>query len=200
VLDSLKGTVLELDQDHAVVDVNGLRFGLEIPASTAAQLARGAVAEVRTRLNFNANDGAFALYGFATAVERDCFDTLCTISGIGPRKALAILSQIEIAAFAGAIVQRDETYIAKIKGVGKKTAERLIVELREKMVPFVGTDGPAPAVPALSAKQNVKDALDAMMALGCRPAVAEKAIRIAVELLGEDARTEELIREGLKNR
>ncbi len=201
---SLHGTLLDFEDDFAVIDVNGLRFQVEIPGSTASILpARGEAATLMTRLSFNANDGTFSLFGFATTMERDCFDVLLSMSGIGPRKALGILSQIEIGAFANAIVQQDLNYVSKIKGVGKKTAERLIVELREKMVPFVsaGSVGKpsSPAAPAgLPQKENIADAVQGLMALGCKPATAEKAIRSAVESIGEDAPTADLVREGLR--
>lgn len=196
MLHSVSGTLLEFEEDYAVVDANGIRFAVEIPGSTAQQLPKaGERATLLTRLSFNANDGTFQLFGFATAMERDCFDVLNTISGIGPRKALGILSQIDIGAFAQAIVRQDMAYLSKIKGVGQKTAERLMVELREKMVPFVSKASvPAP----LPGKQNVAEAVQALMALGCKPAVAEKAVKSAVERLGEDAATADLVREGLK--
>ena len=199
MLHSLKGILVDFEQDYAVIDVGGVRFQVEIPASTAGQFgAAGSETEVFTRLSFNTNDGTFSLFGFATTVERDCFDILTSMSGIGPRKALGILSQIEIAAFAHAIVNRDIAYVSKIKGVGKKTAERLIVELREKMVPFIGL---APsAAPAANRPENVGDAIEAMMALGCKQVTAERAIAAALEILGSRAGTGELVKEGLRHR
>jgi Holliday junction DNA helicase RuvA len=133
-------------------------------------------------------------------MERDCFDVLIGMSGIGPRKALMMLSQIEIGAFARAIVTGDLAYVSSIKGVGKKTAERLLVELREKMAAFVGTSPAEAALAPLAGRENVTDAIKALMALGTRPAVAEKAVRSAVDALGEEASTEDLVREGLKRR
>lgn len=198
MLHSLNGLLLDFEDDFAVIDVGGVRFQVEIPASTAAQFgAIGERAAVLTRLSFNANDGTFSLFGFATPMERDCFDVLTSMSGIGPRKALGILSQIEVAAFAHAIVNKDIAYVGKIKGVGKKTAERLIVELREKMVPFVGA---ATSPPTTSRRENVRDAVEALMALGCRQSIAERAIASAVEVVGEEAPTEDLVREGLRHR
>jgi len=200
MLDSLCGRLLEFEDDFAIVDVGGVRFHAAIPSSTASQFPEvGGEVTLLTRLSFNANDGQFALFGFATPMERECFDTLCGMTGIGPRKALGILSQIEIGAFARAIVERDMRYISKIKGVGQKTAERLIVELREKMVPLA-VQNPAASVPLLPQKENVRDAIEALMALGCKQVIAEKAVKGAVEALGEDASVQDLIREGLKRR
>lgn len=199
MIDSLKGPILFADEDSAVLDVNGIRFRLEIPLSTARVIRQGDVGELKTRLSFNANDGAFSLFGFATEVERECFDIFTGISGIGPRKGLMILSQIEIASFARAIQANDLNYLSRIKGVGKKTAERLVVELREKMVPYSAANAITTS-PALPQTDNVRDAIEALVVLGCRQNVAEKAISEAVKELGEDAGTEDLIRVGLRYR
>ena len=201
MLDAIVGTLVRSDEDHAVVDVNGLHFRADIPASTARQLpAPGGRATLLTRLSLNPNEGNFQLFGFATETERDCFDIFTSISGIGPRKGLMILSQIEIPPFAKAIVTGDIKYLSKIKGVGTKTAERLVVELREKMAPYSQAAAPGPGAVSLPSGDNVRDAVEALMVLGCRPAVAEKAVSEAVKELGEKAPTESLIRAGLKHR
>lgn len=201
MLESLKGVLLSVDDDVAVIDVGGMRFRLEVPASTARTLGvPGGEATLLSRLSFNANDGQFLLFGFATEVERECFDIFTGISGIGPRKGLMILSQIEIAAFARAIVENDLGYLSRIKGVGKKTAERLVVELREKMVPYVSDAKPASGAAPLPVGKNSQEAIQALMVLGCRQAVAEKAIAEAMKELGKDAGTEDLVRVGLRHR
>lgn len=205
MIDSLRGVLAELEGDFAVLDVSGVRFRLDIPESTARSLGTtGDDVTLLTRLNFNVNEGVFSLYGFATEAERDCFDIFRSIAGIGPRKGLMILSQIEIAAFATAILNGDLNYLSKLKGVGRKTAERLVVELREKMVPYT-TAAPPPGETADStqlpgAPPNIRDAIEALIVLGCRPHVAEKAISHAVEELGEQAPTESLVRAGLRHR
>ena len=202
MIESLAGRLLSKDDDFAVLDVSGVRFRLEIPASSASQLpAPGQPAELFTRLSFNAKDGVFALFGFATTTERECFEILLGISGIGPRKALMILSQIEIGAFARALAAGDLGYLSSIKGVGKKTAERLLVELREKAA-FLGgrevsTGGGSTAAPR-GGPQGL--AIEGLAALGCRPAVAERAVAKAAEILGADATVEQLVREALKHR
>lgn len=206
MLDSLRGTLVRAEVDFAVVDVNGLMFRADIPTSTYSQLGgEGSEVTLRVRLKLNMNEGTFDLFGFATDTERECFEILTGMTGIGPRKALMILSQIEIAAFARAITTGDLKYLAKVKGVGQKTAERLIVELREKMAPYsqapAGAAGvAAPSLTALPQKENVREAVEALLVLGCRPAVAEKAVSEAVKVVGEDTPTEELVRAALKFR
>lgn len=206
MIDSLSGKLLEAEEDFAVVDVNGVRFRLEIPTSTHRALPRtGEAVVVRTRMSFNMNEGTFQLFGFLTDSEREVFDVLTAISGIGPRKALMMLSQVEIAPFAAAIIQGDLNYLSRIKGIGKKTAERLVVELREKMAPFTqpsagGATGSMPGASTLPGSAAVRDAVQALMVLGCRQPVAERAIGRALEVLGDKAPTADLVREGLKHR
>jgi Holliday junction DNA helicase RuvA len=201
MLDAISGILLRRDDDWAVIDVNGLQFRAEIPASTASQLpAIGEKATLLTRLSLNTNEGTFQLFGFATEMERDCFDIFTSITGIGPRKGLMILSQIEIPPFAKAIITNDIKYLSKIKGVGTKTAERMVVELREKMVPYSQAAPSSGTSVILPASANVRDAVEALIVLGCRPLVAEKAVGEAVKELGETAGTEALIRIALKYR
>lgn len=201
MLDSLCGTLISLDDDVAVLDVKGIRFRVDIPNSTANSLTLNQENTVLlTRMSFNPNEGSFNLFGFSTEVERECFDIFTKISGIGPRKGLMILSQIDIALFAKAIINNDLTYLSKLKGVGKKTAERLIVELREKMVPYTGGLQTGPGESSLPQAENVRDAVEALVALGCRQSVAEKAIATSIEILGPATTTQNLVREGLKHR
>lgn len=203
MIDAVEGLLERIEEDEMLVLAGGVVLRLEVPATTANALKHrvGERVRVLTRLTFNMNDGQFLLFGFATEEERDCFAIFTGISGIGPRKGLMILSQVEVAAFAQAIVQNDVGYLGRIKGIGKKTAERLVVELREKMVPYVGvarTDGGAAT--ALPAEGPVREAVEALIVLGCRPAVAEKAVGEAVKELGEGAATEDLVRAGLRHR
>jgi Holliday junction DNA helicase RuvA len=201
MIDSLHGKLLESEEDFAVVDVNGLRFRAEIPASTARQLgATGTDVTLLTRMRLNVNEGDFLLFGFASESERECFDIFTSISGIGPRKGMMMLSQIEIAGFARAIIANDLAYLSRIKGIGRKTAERLVVELREKMVPYIKSDVKSASGVNLPDTAGVRDAVEALIVLGCRPVVAEKAIAEAIKELGKEAKTEELIRAGLKHR
>ncbi len=203
MIDAVEGLLERIEEDEMLVLAGGVVLRLEVPATTASALKHrvGERVRVLTRLTFNMNDGQFLLFGFATEEERDCFAIFTGISGIGPRKGLMILSQVEVAAFAQAIVQNDVGYLGRIKGIGKKTAERLVVELREKMVPYVGVgrrDGLGGT--ALPAEGPVREAVEALIVLGCRPAVAEKAISEAVKELGDGAATEDLVRAGLRHR
>jgi len=144
-------------------------------------------------------EDAHILYGFASAAERDLFRLLInSVSGIGPKTALNILSGISVTAFRGAVASSDVKSLSQISGVGKKTAERIVVELRDKI-------GAAGAWEAASAKhalspddQKINDAVLALMALGFKQIEAHDSIRAAQAVLGEQATVEELVRASLK--
>jgi len=214
MLESLRGTLLHKDEDSAILETAGIGFGLLIPTSTYAVLPEiGGEALFHTHLSFNVQEGSFSLFGFATELEREVFRIFIEISGIGPRKGLMILSQIRIEEFAAAIRDRNLAYLAQIKGVGRKTAERLLVELREKMLPYAagvgvgaaagggGLDQAAAAAGvALPSGENIRDAVAGLVSLGVRYAVAAQAVAKAVEELGAKASPADLIRMGLKHR
>src|SRR5439155_1523938 len=142
---------------------------------------------------------AHVLYGFASAAERDLFRLLIhNVSGIGPKTALNILSGMNPVAFRGAVAKSDVKSLSQISGVGKKTAERIIVELREK-VGAAGAWEAASAERALSAAdQKLNDAVLALVALGVKQVEAHETIRAAQAMLGPQATTEELVRASLK--
>ncbi len=145
------------------------------------------------------SEDAHVLYGFMTATEREVFRLLInTVSGIGPKIALNILSGITVTAFRGAVAGGDTKMLSQISGVGKKTAERIIIELKDKI-------GPGGALEAQSAQrtlsadeQKVNDAVLALIALGYKPAEAHETIRATQALLGPTAGVEELVRASLR--
>jgi Holliday junction DNA helicase RuvA len=144
-------------------------------------------------------DDAHILYGFMTAAERELFRLLVnTVSGIGPKIALNILSGISVTAFRGAVANGDVKALSQISGVGKKTAERIVVELRDK-VGAVGTWEASSAQRTLSpADQKINDAVLALMALGYKQVEAHDAVRSAQTVLGPQATVEDLVRACLK--
>jgi Holliday junction DNA helicase RuvA len=144
-------------------------------------------------------EDAHVLYGFMSVAEREMFRLLVnTVSGIGPRTALNILSGINVTAFRGAVAGGDVKMLSRISGVGKKTAERIVVELRDK-IGQAGVLEAGSAQRALSvADQKINDAILALMALGYKQAEAHDAIHGAAALLGSEAGVEELVRAALK--
>lgn len=205
MIEYLYGKILSKQPGRIVLDVNGVGYGLE--TTSAANEAIGGVgdeAELHTYLYVQ--EAIMRLYGFASRQEREVFEIFLNTSGIGPRTAIAILSNIEMANFARAILQGDLKTLTRIPGIGKKTAERLSVELKDKLQHMVfddaesaDGDGAGAAEGHFSADEK-QEAIEALIALGCKPLVAERAIATAAGVLHENATTAELVREGLKHR
>lgn len=187
----LHGQLIEKQPPVLVVDVNGVGYELEAPMSTFYKVTLGA--PVTLFVHQVVREDANLLFGFASREERDMFRTLLKVNGVGPKMALAILSGMEADAFAACIRQGDVGTLTRIPGVGKKTAERLIIEMRDR----VG-DGPLGAGSAGSADVPAtpeRDAINALIALGYKAAEAERAVG---RLTLENAAAEDLIRQALK--
>jgi holliday junction DNA helicase RuvA len=194
----LNGKLVEALPTVAVVEVNGIGYEVLIPLSSFDKLPPpGQPVHLLTHLVVR--EDAHVLYGFVSASEREMFRLLInTVSGIGPKIALNILSGINVTTFRGAIASGDVKLLSQISGVGKKTAERIVIELKDKI-------GRAGALEATSAQrsltvheQKVNDAVLALMALGYKPAEAHESVRAALGSLGQAANVEELVRASLK--
>ncbi len=195
---SLEGILVESTPLLAVVDVHGVGYEVHIPVTTAERLpAPGQKARLYTLAVYR--EDAQTLYGFADRESRDFFRTLIEkVSGIGPKTALTILSKLSLPVLKNAIAQSDVGLLAQCPGIGKKTAERLVVELRDKILPgAAGTPATGPEAAAQAAPSSVQDAVSALVALGYKPADADKAVRKALGQLGPDATTEALIKRAL---
>lgn len=195
---TIEGKLLETSPLMAVVEANGLGYEVHIPVTTAERLpATGQTARLHTLAVYR--EDSATLYGFAERPERDFFRLLVEkVSGIGPRTAINIMSRLSLPLLESAIASGDAALLAKCPGIGKKTAERLIIELKDKvgipstsMASSVSSDAPA------STPSAQRDAVDALMALGYKPADADKAVRKASDKLGAEATTESLIRAAL---
>ena len=194
----LRGKLIDALPTQATVEVNGVGYEVLIPLSSFDKLpAPGADVQILTHLAIR--EDAHVLYGFMTAAERDLFRLLIhTVSGIGPKIALNVLSGMNPVALRGAVANGDVKALSQISGVGKKTAERIVVELRDKMG-ATGAWEASSAQRALSdADQKVNDAVLALMALGFKQPEAHDAIRASQAVLGPQASVEELVRASLK--
>jgi len=194
----LHGKLVESIPTHVVVDVNGVGYEALIPLSSFDKLPQpGQPIKLLTQLVIR--EDAHTLYGFMTGEERDLFRLLIhTVSGIGPKTALNVLSGISVTAFRGAVVGGDLKSLSKISGVGKKTAERIVVELKDK-IGMAGAWEAASAKHGLSAdEQRINDAVLALVALGFKQIDAHEAVRAAQAMLGAQATVEELVRVCLK--
>jgi len=194
----LQGKLVDALPTQVTVDVQGIGYEVLIPLSSFDKLPQPG-GDVKLLTQLIVREDAHVLYGFATAVERDLFRLLINnVSGIGPKTALNILSGMNAVAFRGAVANSDVKSLSQISGVGKKTAERIVVELRDK-VGAAGAWEASSAQRALSpADQKINDAVLALMALGFKQVEAHDAVRSAQAVLGSDASVERLVRTSLK--
>jgi Holliday junction DNA helicase RuvA len=191
MIGSLTGVLIEKAPPRILIDVQGVGYDVEVPMSTFYALpATGA--SLRLLIHQVVREDALLLYGFATEPERVLFRHLLKVSGVGPRIALAILSGISLDAFAQLLQADDVAALTRIPGVGRKTAERLLVELRDRVKPADGTA----VVAAGTAADAPAEALQALLALGYKDAEATRLVQLA----GDGTQTtEEIIRRALQS-
>ncbi len=172
----LRGTLLEKHPNQAIVEAGGVGYDLTIPVSTFTALPE-AGAEVRLRVHTHVREDALALFGFVSQDEKNLFEKLIAVSGIGPKLAITILSGLAAADLIAAIRNGALEQLVRIPGIGKKTAERMVLELRDKLVGVAPAEGQGGAQPALSSTES--DVLSALLNLGCARPAAEAAVRKA---------------------
>lgn len=194
----LHGRLVEALPTQVVIEVSGTGYEVLIPLSSYDKLPAPGQ-EVRLLTHLAIREDAHVLYGFMTAPERELFRLLVnTVSGIGPRTALNVLSGMNVASFRGAIASADVKALSQISGVGKKMAERMVVELKDR----IGASGAweaASAQRSLSPEdQKLNDAVLALMALGFKQAEAHDALRKVQATLSPAATIEDLVRACLK--
>jgi Holliday junction DNA helicase RuvA len=204
VYDFFRGVVAEKGPGHVVLDVAGVGYRLEVPGSTYERVreAGGGVVKLLAYLHVREDD--LRLYGFATEGERRLFGHLLTIKGIGPTIALNILSGSSIPDIVRAIKDGDARFLDRIRGVGKKTADRVVLELREKADAILSSLAQAPlglrsgAAPAASAISD--DAARALMSLGFQAPIARRAVDAALATIEpKNPPIEALIKEALRH-
>jgi len=202
MITSIQGTLTDATPLRAIVELNGFGYEVNIPVTTAEKLpATGALVKLHTLVIYR--EDAQTLYGFATTAERDFFRLMIEhVTGIGPKSALTIMSKLSLSSLETAIRAGDVATLAKCPGIGKKTAERLVVELRAKVgasgsldPAALGTGATPDGQPAGETKLH--DAILALTALGYKAVDADIAIRRATLTLGPQATTEQLIKKAL---
>jgi holliday junction DNA helicase RuvA len=182
VIARLSGTVLDLRTDRLVLDVGGVGYDLAIPLGTFSALPP-AGEKAAVHVHTHVREDALLLFGFATPQEKYVFERLISVSGIGPKVALTVLSGLPLPELIGAIVTQNARVLATIPGVGKKLAERLGLELKEKLAGF----GAGAGAPSSTGKATaVEDAIGALENLGYKLAQAEQAVEKAVRDVGVD--------------
>jgi Holliday junction DNA helicase RuvA len=190
----IKGILDHKEPGRAVIDVNGVGYEIFIPLSTYQKLpAIGSSVKLHT--HYHVREDAVNLYGFISPDEKETFELLLSISGIGAKVALSILSSASVDDFRRAIAQGDMKSLTKIPGIGKKSAERMLLELKDK-IGRISIDEEAVMLVESGA---VSDAVSALINLGISSAVAEYAVYKAERNLGKDARIEDIIGQALKS-
>lgn len=179
MIGQLRGIILEKHPNEVILDVQGVGYQVTIPVSTYSALPDLGV-EVKLRIHTHVREDAIALFGFLTKEEKALFEKLISVSGIGPKLGVTVLSGLPTADLISAIRSGNHQQLTRVPGIGKKTAERLVVELRDKL-DLLGGVGPAPTAapsgPAFTAVDE--DVLSALVNLGCPKPAAEAAIRKA---------------------
>ncbi len=192
----LKGTLLEKQAPRLLLDVNGVGYEIDAPMTTFYELPEVGSA-VTLHTHFVVREDAQLLYGFLRESDRSLFRTLIKISGVGPKLALAILSGMSADEFVGCVQSGDSVALTCVPGVGKKTAERLVVEMRDRVKDWQGVSLSPDAVTQTGepAADALKDAVSALVALGYKPQEASRMVN-AVE--SEGLASEEVIRLALR--
>ena len=188
MIGKLTGTLLEKNPPQILIDCHGVGYEVDVPMSTFYNLP-GVGEAVSLLTHFVVREDAQILYGFGTAPEREAFRQLVKISGVGPRTALSVLSGMGVADLAQAVTAQDSARIVKVPGIGKKTAERLLLELKGKLGADIGPLGSATAV-----GDAASDIQQALMALG----YSEKDAALALKALPKDVGVSEGIKLALK--
>lgn len=193
----IKGTLVEKTPARIVVEASGVGHEIFVPLSSYDAL--GSVgSETVVYTHFHVREDIHELFGFATPKERWLFKMLISISGIGPRSALTILSGASVDDFCEAVVKEETDFLTAISGVGRKTAQRLIIELKSKIsqedVQLVGGD-----VSKVTSRDTISEAVQALVSLGFPSHVARKAVEKCVTETGKEFCVEELVRGALKN-
>jgi holliday junction DNA helicase RuvA len=191
---SLRGVLVEKHPNQAIVETGGVGYDVTIPVSTFTGLPN-AGQEVRLRVHTHVREDALSLYGFLTQDEKALFEKLIGVSGIGPKLAVTILSGLAAPELINSIRRGEVDRLVRIPGIGKKTAERMVLELRDKLPAAAGEEPAQPAAAALSAIDQ--DVLSALLNLGCARPAAENAVRKA-KTAGAPAEFEPLFRRALE--
>lgn len=194
----LRGKLVEALPTQAIVDVNGVGYAVLIPLSSFNKLPQPGQ-DVHLLTHLAVREDAHVLYGFSSADERDLFRLLVnTVSGVGPKIALNVLSGMSAAAFRGAVASADVKALSQISGLGRKTAERIVVELKDKIGAAGAWEASSERHSLSGPEQKLNDAVLALIALGFKQPAAHESVQQALAVLGDQASLEDVVRACLK--
>ena len=186
----LRGKLIERDGPVAVIDVGGVGYEVEVTSGAAAMLAAHPE-QVVVYTHLSVREDAQSLYGFASARERDLFRSLIKVMGIGPKLALSLLSAVAPDVFASAITSGNTAALVRVPGIGRKTAQRLVIELRDKVRELS-------AITSVGKTPTTREAVLALIALGYRESTAAQVVGEVADAGDVEWSAEDLIREALK--
>ena len=192
----LRGILIEKHPQQAIVECGGVGYDVAIPVSTYTALP-DIGQEVKLRIHTNVREDAIQLFGFASTGEKELFEKLISVSGIGPKLANTVLSGVQAPDLKGAIRSGDVQRLTRVPGIGKKTAERIVLELRDKIDLVATAVAPKGGPVSLAGSEAERDAVSALVNLGSQPASAETAVRKAVDA-GTPNEFEPLFRKALE--
>ncbi len=193
----LRGAVAAIQINRIALDVNGVGFDVHVPDSVQRKLVRNQ--EVLLFTYCHIREDAFQIYGFLAEEEKALFMECLDINGVGPKAALGILSTLSVSSFAQAIQEHDVAAVTRTPGIGKKLAQRIILEMKSRMGQDPELNALLGAPDTAAAPVEGDDVYEALISLGCTPSEAKKAASYARETLGEDATDEELTRTALRS-
>jgi len=208
MIEHLRGNLILKEPGHVVVECAGVGYGLQVPHSTF-QVLPDVGAEVALWVHFQMRETEIALCGFATEAERALFRTFIGVQSIGPKLALVLLSTLTPDELIHAVLEQDLTLLTSVPGIGKKTAERIVIELREPLRKIAKAAKPTASAeaddlegePVDGISRDMRDqAVASLIALGTKPAIAARAIQKATRTLTDEPTVETLVKEGLRHR
>ena len=198
MIGQIEGTIIEKNPPEILVEVAGITYEILVPMSTLYQLPEsGELVCVHT--HFSVREDAQTLYGFFDAETKKMFRSLVRVNGVGPKMALGILSGMSVEDFVQAVRNNDSEAMVRMPGIGKKTAERLMIEMRDKMIEWGSDDNVGSDLSSQTKSSFTKDAEIAMINLGYKPQQAARAIAQVLKVNPEINDSEELIRFSLKS-
>lgn len=196
MIGQIRGILIHKQPPYLMVDVQGIAYEIEAPMTTFYKLPETGI-EITLLTHLAVRDDAHLLFGFASQEERNLFRTLIKVNGVGAKMALTILSGMEAEIFAQCIRDGDADSLVRLPGVGKKTAERLIIEMRDRVKDWAktATSGSEPVNTSGRTSSQSDDAVSALVALGYKP---QEASRFVYAVATDEMNSEEIIREALK--
>lgn len=199
MIGQIRGTLIDKTPPNILLEVNGITYEIQVPLSTLYQLPEMGK-QLLLHTHFVVREDAQLLYGFYAVKEKSMFRALIKVNGVGPKMALAILSGMDADALARSILNNDVSTLTRIPGVGKKTAERLVIEMRDRLHEWDASAAAGTQAAGLSAPSSMtRDAETALVGLGYKPQQAARAIAQVLKEHPECAESETLIRLALKS-